>query len=428
MIVKPDPMLETAAIRQLLHEVADEAKTQRSHYRLSVYTDASIDTTPAPTSTSWESTSWPSVCSSYIWSLLRKRGVHFEGDLDSDEGSKTDKGKLDGLYYYTTQEREIAAKNLHNTAFMLAKQMAEQHADFKVLAKLGLADIDDIARKLANQIVNTFTNDDASTKGAKTLLPIGDGHAVSPADVMFWDGIEKGGVYGYHVAAKYRPKHNRQMPVYRWTPFSQTGSLLGKVTYKDKPVANAWVKLFKGKETQTSANGSFRLDGIPIGWHQLEVVKQNDSGLVLRVVQEVEIVTTENPIAVVLSSQGRLLVVKESLTSLNGRRPDKKSPDQDTVQLSSVNPHEEIIKIAQWVQPALRLEIHIKSDWQENQALSVLTTTKIYSGASEVSTLIGQANTLVKAGQKETITFSHRPQSGQLLSFSFHLENNEAQV
>jgi hypothetical protein len=427
MIVKPDPMLETPSIRQLLHQVAEQSRTQKSHYRLFAYTDASQDTTLGPTGSGWASNTWPSVCSSYIWSLLRQQGVHFEGDLEPDEIGKTDQGNPDGLYYYTAKERETAAKNLHQTAVTLAKQMAEQHADFKMLATLGLANIDEIAKQLANQIVNTFTNDQATAKAAKSLLPIGDGHAVSPADVMFWDGIETGGVYGYAVAAKFRPKHSQRIPVYRWTSFSRTGSLGGNVSYNNQPVPGAKVQLFKGKQTQSDSGGKFLLEGLPVGWHQLEVIKENtQTGQVLRAVQEVQIVTTENPLSVTLGSQGRQVIIDNLGTTLNGQSPHRASPHQETLRLSPINPHEEVIRIAQWNQPPLRLEAHIKADWQDNLAINVLLNYLVFSGISDVSTLVGQSSRLVKANQKETVQFEYRPQSGQVLRVSLSLENKEA--
>jgi hypothetical protein len=433
MIVKPDPMLETAEIRQLLKEVAAEARDNalygsqqsKSHYRLSMYTDASKDS-PVPASGTWESNTWPSVCSSYIWHLLNKRGVHLEGDLEADEIGQTDKGKVDGLYYYTSTERDKAAKYLYQTIFSSAKQFAEKNIEVQNLVKWGLADIDELAKQLANQIINTFTKDDASASSAQSLLPVGVGHAVSPADVMFWDGIETGGVYGYHVPAKFRPEHKRKIRVYRWTPFSKTGSLTGVVTYNINPVAGAKVQLFKDKQTQTGADGTFRLEGIPIGWHRLEVTKEDTTtGTVLRVMQDVEIVTPENPVSVELSSQGRLLIIDGLGISLNGKNPDNQSPKQDILQLSPVNPHEEIIQIAEWSQLGLRLEIRTKADWQDNLDLNISVSPSVFFGGSESSTPIGESNKTIKVNQKESITFKARPLSGQELSVSLTFENQE---
>jgi hypothetical protein len=77
VVVQPDPKLETRELPLRLHAVADDALAQKEkmHYRLSGYTDPTIEQTEvAPTESVWTSGTPPAVCSSFIWSMMKLNG------------------------------------------------------------------------------------------------------------------------------------------------------------------------------------------------------------------------------------------------------------------------------------------------------------------------------------------------------------------
>ncbi len=82
LIVKPDPLEETAEVRARLHAVADAALAEagKSHYRFYCYSDGAIALTDtAPEDAGWAKGTYPSVCSVFIWRVLRQAGVQMEG-------------------------------------------------------------------------------------------------------------------------------------------------------------------------------------------------------------------------------------------------------------------------------------------------------------------------------------------------------------
>src|SRR5216110_1843687 len=88
MVVKPDPLNETPAIRSQLHGIADFAAQQsgKTHYRFFCYTDPSIGLThPAPPEAKWAAGTFPTVCSSFIWLAIKQAGIAIEGGLESSD-------------------------------------------------------------------------------------------------------------------------------------------------------------------------------------------------------------------------------------------------------------------------------------------------------------------------------------------------------
>ncbi|MDE1995738.1 MAG: hypothetical protein KGI75_24780, partial [Rhizobiaceae bacterium] len=245
LVVKPDPLEETDEVRARLHSIADAALAEngKSHYRFFCYTDAGIGLTlAAPPEAGWASGTFPSVCSSFIWTVLSRAGVHMEAsqpmttsaDLeprDISGGAEVGDQSLDGLYLYRAEEREVAAQWLHEK---LKTKVAGELKD-RVKAAAAKAGVDltdqltglagsliegfsDIGDDVANQMVNAFASDDASTsaKDSDAWKHLADSRAVSPDNTMFWDEPSTGGLYGYVVPAAYALGRVEQAPHYVW--------------------------------------------------------------------------------------------------------------------------------------------------------------------------------------------------------------------
>jgi hypothetical protein len=422
MLVKPDPMTETPAIRRLLHEVADEARAQKSHYRLFCYTDATIDKL-APASAGWAKDSFPSVCSSFIRTMLNRKGVHLEGELEAGDlqiGAK--KGKADGLYLYDEPERLMAAQDLHNYIMAQTRKLASS-----LVSGLPRAMIDNVAKQIANQIVNTFVSDNASAQSASSeaWLSPSTGDAVSPADILFWDSLPQG-LYGYSAPARFRPKYIKVIPVHRWHTLQGTASLSGTVTYRGNPVAGATVKLFKDKVAVTDARGKFSLTSVPVGSYELEAIKENQpTGAVLKAVQLVNVITSET-VNVELQSQGRSLNVQETASLQRGAgTPTKQSLSYD-LNVSSLHPHGEFVAGVEWREEAVKLEVDVKADWQDNLTIRLDITYKVFMGSDESPVVKEKQNAIALPDQPLNVTWQRRVTTDVELQTTLEVKNSES--
>jgi hypothetical protein len=322
LVVKPDPLEETLEIRARLHAVADAAiaATGKSHYRFFCYTDASIGlNTTVPSEADWPGGTFPSVCSSFIWVLLRRAGVQMEAprpmataaDLepkDVSAGAEVGDGAPDGLYLYRANEREVAAKWLHEK--LKSKISDELKGRVKAAAEKagidltdqleglagGLIDtFSDIGDDVANQMVNAFASDDASTaaKDSDAWKRLSDSRAVSPDNTLFWDAPSNGGLYGYVVPASYIPARAEQAPHYVWKYVPTHGALQGVLTVAGEPKSRGMIQLNDGLTAFTDANGHYLLPKVPFGHYTAKAQWDQGDGIVVTGNQRLEMNQTQ---------------------------------------------------------------------------------------------------------------------------------------
>src|SRR5204863_913757 len=126
LVVKPDPLQETPAIRTALHAIATDARNDagrpgmkgKYHYRWYCYSDPKIGlNAPEGPDAGWAEGTRPSVCSSYVWMHAKARGTALEThqalvqptDLEQkDVDAAVRPLTPDGLYFYTAAERRKA--------------------------------------------------------------------------------------------------------------------------------------------------------------------------------------------------------------------------------------------------------------------------------------------------------------------------------
>jgi len=291
LVVKPDPMAETPEIRRRLRQVADTARGEagRSHYRFYCYTDPTIGTDPAhvgPPGSGWAEGTYPSVCSSFLWLLMRRHGVFLEAGQDpvpdaaiepADRlaGAQVDARALDGLYLYTAAERLDAGRFLYNYLHDKVIKKAEEEAGvLGQIAEWGA----DMADDVANQIVNTFAFDWADTPSKDSTKWKDEPRsavAVSPDNLLLWDGplgdgVNAGGLYGFAEPLHYRESRIEPVTIHRWHQVTKYGAVHGRVTFQGDPVGGVLVQLFDGMSAFTRADGTYRMDHVPYGKYQLK--------------------------------------------------------------------------------------------------------------------------------------------------------------
>jgi hypothetical protein len=261
LVVKPDPLKETPAVRAQLNSIADFAAMQagKSHYRFFCYTDPTIGLTDkAPAEAKWAAGTFPTICSSLIWMSIQQSGVMMEGGLDlkdkSDsedvnEGARTAAGTPDGLYLYDADERRNAGEVLYERLAQLASQFG----------------FPDVKEDIGNQVLNTFASnwsDDDATESDK-WRQAGDANAVSPHDLTFYDAP----LYGHSEPLIYRGERIEEVTVYRWKLVKEKGAITGRVRFKGQPVKGADVVLTTqvDQSTHSGPDGTFKLEGVPAG-------------------------------------------------------------------------------------------------------------------------------------------------------------------
>lgn len=282
LVVKPDPLEETDDIRTKLHDVAEAARAMgyrpggapKSHYRLYCYTDPTIgQTTTAPATAGWAAGTAPSVCSSLIWMSAKSKNVPLESDQafvmpadleakDVAAGAFVNPATPDGLYTYTAAERLAAGTWLYDTIYYMGYDAAGWLGEV----------LTDAADDLANQLCNAFTNDNPD-KDSEDWQVQKDANAVSPDNILWWDGPSKGGLYGYTEPLIYREPRKEPYPISRWKKVVLWGNITGTVKFKGEVVVAANVRVYDGKSTITNASGKYTLSKVPLGNYSLTAWK-----------------------------------------------------------------------------------------------------------------------------------------------------------
>ena len=291
-VVKPklDLEVQNPQIRQRLHQAANWAVAQRnkSHYRFFCYTDPLIAysdpehniTSKAPlTDSVWAKDTFPSVCSSFVWMSLRQTNAPFEGTSveSSGKGEDLPTVPVDGLYLYHAEERLNAALWLYQTLYDMVVEKAEIEGPEGLITAFT-----DMPDDVANQILNTFASDHSETeyKDSEEWKNTIDARAVSPDNILFWDGPENGGLYGYSEPLVFRPESVELVSVHRWKKVMGYGSITGIVLEHNKgPLADAQVKVTADNFTATDDKGHFTLHHVPEGSHIVQADKFDESGM-----------------------------------------------------------------------------------------------------------------------------------------------------
>ena len=286
-VLKPDPVMETAEVRSALNAIATDCKAAagrpgqvgKYHYRWYCYTDPTIGMGEAePIAAGWAFNTKPSVCSSFIWLHARARGAILESgsltveasDLeptDVRKGAAVRAGTPEGLYLYTAAERKSAGEYLYEKVYKMAFDKAGWAGNM----------LTDAADDVANQFLNCFASDIADGKDSDDWRNAVDATAVSPDDMMFWDGPNKGGLWGYVEPAIYREPRIESYTESRWVKVVTRGRIFG--TIRDaagRPTAGALVQVFDGKFANTDGQGHYALDNVPLGGYTVTARKVID--------------------------------------------------------------------------------------------------------------------------------------------------------
>lgn len=282
LVVKPSPFAETAPVRLDLHAIAEQALSFKGHYRFYCYTDPAMALNPANVAgaeAGWAAGTVPTVCSSFIWLSAQRAGIRLEGpdpttpasDLETGDvvlGAEVDPATRDGLYHYSAQERQDAARWLYQQVY---------DAVYNKSGWLGRF-LTDAPDDVANQIVNTFASDwaDTAAKDSDAWQHTGAANAVSPDNILLWDSPEAGNqrgfrsLYGHNEELFYRPGTYAQVPIYRWRLVATRGTLTGTVR-ANGDVAGATVSLLGSTlpDVVVGSDGKFRFDQVLSGRYTL---------------------------------------------------------------------------------------------------------------------------------------------------------------
>lgn len=406
LVVKPDPFQETSAIRARLHRIADKAAAaagrpntlSKYHYRLFCFTDPTIGlSTPAGPEAGWAANTLPSVCSSFIWSLLKSENIHLEADTpevfpsdleprDVEGGAAVTPGTRDGLYAYTAEERGHAAIWLY----------AKIHHD--VLDEAGWLGnaLTGAAKAIASQLCNSFVNDNPfppdpmHLEAADAWKRPGPGKAVSPDNILFWDAPDANGLYGYAEPLQYREARAESYTVSRWKQVLTHGSIIGVVRSQANPVPGALIQVYDGKETFTGADGRFRLADVPLGDYILSGQKVSSDGTLLSGRRPVTVASETVSANIEFAPPSDRYRLLEIFVEFNGI-------DHETFGSNvSYHPGSEIVEIElgpdkltnstmftyKWG-GEVRAEFEVKATLQPDGSIQTLVVGELYEGTSE---------------------------------------------
>lgn len=405
LVIKPDPLQEAKnpEVRKTLHQVASDAlaQTGKGHYRFYCYTDPTIADDPAQVGAAdagWAAGTQPSVCSSFIWHTLRKRGLHLEGDgalvtsgdledIDRAAGGQVGSNTSDGLYLYSAEERLAAAHYLHDSLTEKVKKSLEDKAG--VLSDV-VDTFSDISDDVANQIVNTFASDWAATdaKDSDAWKNTVAASAVSPDNMLLWDAPNLKGLYGYAAPLIYREPRLETVTIYRWHKVQVKGTVSGTVRFNGQPSPGAIVQLYDGKTTIANENGDYSLEHVPLGSYEVKA-SSDLGGIYLSATvpftlsgsaQRVD-VDLQAPSALFrrLKIQGTMHIVDfEDFSS--DEVADR--PFYREMYLGPFGTHGET-SIVERMGGEVRVELRIVADWNLDKSIHVWYENKFFEGASE---------------------------------------------
>ncbi len=283
LVIKPNPEDETNGVRSDLHKIADNAKNLDCYYNFSSYTDANIVNDPleiAPSNIGWAQGRVPACCSTFIWhaaKTVQNSPFELEGILDADDrefrGAEHGSSEimLDGLYFYSEEERQKAGLWLKNKiSLTVSNQLNSKNSDFGV----GLfATWTDVVDDLSNQFCNAFASNwtEEASKDSRRWENPGEGTTVSPDDLLNWDSP----LYGYSEPLVYRPAQFVWRRKHVWKKVELLGSISGRATHTNSrgqtvSTSGAIISgLPDAKTAITSRDGTFRVNDVKTGRFQV---------------------------------------------------------------------------------------------------------------------------------------------------------------
>jgi hypothetical protein len=285
LVIKPLPENEETA-RPVLRTVAATARSKGAqidgqgnltfqkgacYYSLYAYTKPEIGAgfgDPAPAEAGWAQGLTPAVCSAFIWLCMKENGVALlgPGEFESaselslnavQAGAAVETTTLDGLFYYSQQDRAQAATVL-NAIFQ--SQILEKEGVFQSSFASTV-----IASSIADQIMNMFAFGNPNMYGSSAWQNPGDANAVSPDNISWWNPP----LFGYAEPVQYLQPHTEQYTSSKWTPYATSGTVSGVVTLLGAPTANVNVQVYDGKSAVTGPNGQYTLTNVPVGSYSL---------------------------------------------------------------------------------------------------------------------------------------------------------------
>ena len=405
LVVKPDPLIETAQIRAKLRQVANDAlaQTGNSHYRFFCYTDPTLGQRSqgiAPPSAGWAAGTYPSVCSSFVWMTLKRQGVTLESAnavvsqadleaLDVAAGAQVNQATPDGLYLYTAEERYTAAlwlqKELGNR---VARKLEE---DSGILA--GAIDFfSDMIDDVSNQIINTFASDwaDTAAKDSDDWKNMRDANAISPDNILFWDSPQALGLYGYAAPLSFRPARLEEVVVHKWRKVPTKGRLSGRVWFNGAPVAGALVQVYDGKTAFTDGSGSYEIPAIPFGHYTVKVWKDNVNGMTISQSVELNLTRPSEVVDITLQPPAdayRRIQVQAQIQTTDDEIWPWHNEHAGTEHFTELfmgpwHTHEEVY-FEQRMGGEIRIELRFVIDLNMDRSVSTNINAKMYEGTSE---------------------------------------------
>jgi hypothetical protein len=406
LVIKPAPALETVEVRKNLHKLADAAKAIKGHYRFFCYTDAAIGLGTgglAPASTGQLAGTRPTCCSSLIWLAAKDSNLQLESpnektkDKDLEQspdkvaGAQVDSNTRDGLYLYTAEERAHSAEWMHDFIHDAVEQSTEDATWFPEPIITLFTDMPD---DVANQIVNTFASDwaDEDAKDSDKWKNPGDGHAVSPDNLLFWDapttnGSASWGLYGYAEPLIYRMQRYESVEISRWKKTSGEAKITVHVTYKGNPVAEALVTI-SGQELFTDANGNVTFT-VNNGSYLIKASKVIDElyctgkGSIDLKPDDMSLITIELKEPPELY---REVVIQGSMHIVDEETIGDETADRSFARTSWVGPygtHDVPSPIVEKMGGEVRIELHLSVDWNLDLSVKVSYTVLLFEGTSE---------------------------------------------
>lgn len=297
-----DAAWSDAEVDALRRDVADAMEEIDGHYRFGVYTNAATPV-PAPDDLEWLPGSEGTVCSQAIWRAARNVGVHLEGVLEESDclpgddacvpGTSMSNPEHDGLYDYSEAERKGGAELL-KILFVEAAQEALEDMD---LFAEWIQGVEDPLNQVANQVVNCFAFDWCDTDHGPTDLDgnavdcdeddprnsecwtsPGKGRAVSPDDMLAWDGPDGDGFGIFGAIELAQPQLPYFVPEMRWTRVDGMGAVEGTVTDGAMFLTNATLRI-DGRESGVTGAGDFAFPAVEAGPQLLQACAPIDPHL-----------------------------------------------------------------------------------------------------------------------------------------------------
>ena len=258
-------------IRLALHDAADQSLEVDGHYRFFGYTVGVVEEL-AGAESGWAEGTIGSVCSSFVALVLRSAGFDLEGDLeaeDIDAGAELPDAPIDGQYLYTPSERLAAGSYMYDYFYDIAYDEAGWFGTLSTDAP------DDTASQLTNCFIHDWCGEENApdacadewadrAQDSDCWEEPGKGNAVSPTDMLFWDGPDQNGPYGYYEEQSFQD--GRYERVYRWQRADNFGDVYGTVSVGGAPAADVVVTI-EGTDVTTVSDefGEYRLVGVPAG-------------------------------------------------------------------------------------------------------------------------------------------------------------------